>query len=142
MLSTDGVANNLESGLLFKNGKMSLRQEVAGSECLGVTMDRPFDVRNYPTQTPTFYFSGDLDPATPPWQADYHYANNLYADRTLVRILGGGHGPLYLNEGPACSKAVFAAIGEQPTALSTVLKSPVCYFPFRIQTQTAIQRSK
>jgi pimeloyl-ACP methyl ester carboxylesterase len=119
-VSVDGATSGSE--IVLMNGQMILSAN-EGTECSGLSIDHPYDVRDFPVQTKTYYFSGDHDPATPTWQANYHFDYNTGADRVLVRIKGGGHNSLVLNEGAACAKLVFAAIGENPSGLQSALSS-------------------
>lgn len=61
--------------------------------CDGLTMSTPFDSARWQSPAPLYYFSGGLDPATPPFQADYHFAHQR-GPRTLVRVARGGHAAL------------------------------------------------
>ena len=69
-----------------------------GEMCTGLALDDPFDVRNYPFTAPTYYVTGTRDPNTPPWQADYHFANHVAA-RTMLVVPGGGHNSMGYNLG-------------------------------------------
>lgn len=77
--------------------------------CAGIEPGPLFDAERYPLRSPIYYFSGALDPATPPFQARYHFERQRRAPRTLVTLPRGGHLALSLNLGD-CSQGVWEAI--------------------------------
>lgn len=79
--------------------------------CDGIRFEQAFDAAAHPIRTPIYYFSGALDPATPPVQARYHFAHQTKAARTFVSLKNGGHLPLSLNMGD-CNSGVWQAIAK------------------------------
>jgi len=54
-------------------------------------MDRPFDSSDFQVGAPVYYFTGEFDPATPEWQAQYHFERQHSGPRTLVAVKNAGH---------------------------------------------------
>jgi pimeloyl-ACP methyl ester carboxylesterase len=80
--------------------------------CDGVSLDRPFDSANYQISAPIYYFSGLEDPATPPFQARYHFENQkTVGQRTLVTIKDGGH-QAFSNTLGDCTTPIWRAIAS------------------------------
>lgn len=91
--------------------------------CNGERLDRPFDSARFQISAPVYYFSGLEDPATPPFQARYHFEHqkSSKSQRTLVTILNGGHQALS-NTLADCITPIWRSItsgdsGEFDTAL-------------------------
>lgn len=82
--------------------------------CSGLTLDRGFDAKKYPVKSPLYYFSGDLDPVTPPAQARYHFDSQT-GPRTLLTVHQGGHQPLSVNMGD-CSPEIWRALATGITS--------------------------
>lgn len=59
--------------------------------CGNLPMDRSFDSFEFQIQAPIYYFMGELDPATPEWQARYHFSKQLSLPRTIVSVKNAGH---------------------------------------------------
>lgn len=74
----------------LKDGRLTRNQRRL---CGELSLTTPFDSARWPSPAPLYYFSGGLDPATPPWQADYHFAHQK-GPRTLIRVSRGGHAAL------------------------------------------------
>lgn len=90
--------------------------------CDGEALDRPFDAGNYPVSAPIYYFSGREDPATPPFQARYHFETQK-AQRTLVSIANGGHQALSNTLGD-CVTPIWRAIAHNDSdEFDSALKS-------------------
>ena len=79
--------------------------------CKGISFENAFDSSAHSIRTPIYYFSGALDPATPPAQARYHFSHQRKAPRTFVALSTGGHLPLSLSMGD-CNTGVWKAIAK------------------------------
>lgn len=64
--------------------------------CDGLALSAPFDASAWQSPSPLYYFSGELDPATPPWQARYHF-DHQRGPRTLVQVARGAHAALSIS---------------------------------------------
>lgn len=107
----------------FAQGRLVPR---APGFCAGIEPGPLFDAARHPLRSPIYYFSGALDPATPPFQARYHFERQAGAPRTLVTLPKGGHLALSLNLGD-CSQGVWDAINAHKPlapALSSCSASP------------------
>lgn len=79
--------------------------------CRGLSIDRPYDVKDWKITAPIYYFVGGKDPSTPPNQGAYHFRSEPGADRTFVRIPEGGHSALSSSLAD-CEPAIFASIAQ------------------------------
>ncbi len=57
------------------------------------TLVNPFDSANYSITAPIYYIQGGRDPATPLWQAQYHFSTQIHAARHLLIIPEAVHEP-------------------------------------------------
>ncbi len=81
--------------------------------CSGIAYSNPYDAGNWLVEAPIFYFVGENDPATPVWQAEYHFTKQTKTARFLTIIgEGAGHAPLsatlYFADG--CGKKVLESV--------------------------------
>jgi hypothetical protein len=61
----------------------------------GLTLDHPYDARNFPLHTPIYYVAGQDDPLTPYARAAYDFTVQTLAQRTFILLgTGAGHDPL------------------------------------------------
>ena len=90
--TTDGLDVVLEAGRLVPAPGQ-------GSMCTDLSLTTPFDVRRFPSSTKTFYITGERDPNTPAWQGDYHMANHITAERTMLFVPDAGHNAMGYNLG-------------------------------------------
>ena len=117
-IPSDNVDVVLDHGLLVPSPRV-------GTLCTGLALDAPYDAATDRIVVPSFYFVGDLDPATPKLQSDYHFAANTASRRTRVTIKGGGHLPLHFNlatDPEPCALAIVGAVatgGDLAAALGT-----------------------
>ncbi|MCX6110906.1 MAG: alpha/beta hydrolase, partial [Proteobacteria bacterium] len=96
------VVVSMKSDFILKSGSLLLADgDVCGDLRLG---NDKYDAAKWPTSSPIYYFSGGRDPATPPWQAQYHFDVQLQAQRHLVRIPTAGHNPFQINLSDCLSK--------------------------------------
>jgi pimeloyl-ACP methyl ester carboxylesterase len=56
-----------------------------------------FDARDWQIPGNLIYFVGEHDPATPSWQAEYHFESQSRATRYMIQVPGGGHRSLQFN---------------------------------------------
>jgi|GEM_PF-1954157 len=101
----------------FEKGVLSIDR--SDDVCAGLPLSRPFDAAAHPFRYDTYYFQGGTDPATPPWQGQYHASVNTRAKRTVVVATRAGHNPLSLSMND-CRQKVWEAI-DTKTALDAVL---------------------
>jgi len=117
-IPSDNIDVVLDHGLLVPSPRV-------GTLCTGLTLDAPYDAATDRIVAPSFYFVGELDPATPKLQSDYHFAANTGSPRTRVTIRGGGHLPLHFNlatDPEPCALAIVGAVatdGDLAAALAT-----------------------
>ena len=83
---------DLYPGLDLKDGELI----TDGANACGIsqTPRRRFDTADWPLTVPIVYFQGEHDPATPLWQARYHFAHQSQAPRYFVRIDQAAHAAL------------------------------------------------
>jgi len=81
------------------------------SFCQGIKPGPLYDSAKAKLKSPLYYFSGALDPSTPPSEARYHLEHQPSSSRTLVRVPRGGHLALSLNLSD-CAPALWEAIAE------------------------------
>ena len=69
---------------------------VAGANACGDhrVVRRRFNAADWPVDTSIVYFQGEHDPATPLWQAHYHFEHQPQAPRYFVRIDRAAHAAL------------------------------------------------
>jgi pimeloyl-ACP methyl ester carboxylesterase len=117
-LPEDNVDVVLDHGLLVPTPRL-------GSLCTGLTVDDPFDTAAEQMVVPSVYFLGELDPATPKLQSDYHFDHNTHSPRTRVTFKAAGHLPVHfnlVNDPEPCALAVVTAAatqGDLAAALAT-----------------------
>lgn len=70
---------------------------VEGNVCEKFQLDHPYDSAQYQIRAPLFYFSGEDDPATPKYQAEYHYSNQHNTKKYFVSVPKGSHNSFSLN---------------------------------------------
>lgn len=101
----------------FVNGDL-----VASSDrlCGKIPLSRPYDSAAYQIKAPIYYFSGNLDPATPPAHANYHFENQK-GPKTLISVMNGGHQALSGNL-MDCANEVWRAIEKNESLLSALSK--------------------
>lgn len=109
--------------------KGHLRQIPDADLCAGLPMDHPFDAGAWQIPSPIYYFSGELDPVLPPWQAQYHFDSQYLAPKTWVRVQGATHAPLRtaLDD---CEDPIWRKIFEGKTDFESL--QPVCRFKFQV----------
>jgi len=69
----------------------------AGIDCKDIPLSDGYAATAWPVHVPIYYYSGTVDPNTPPWQAQAHFDAQTAAPRQLVRVVGGGHNARALN---------------------------------------------
>lgn len=128
-------ASNID--VVLKDGNLMSNPDL-GTLCTGFQVDAPFDVADYPYSAPTYYFLGEVDPATPLWQGNYHFENNLASPRTLVTVAFGGHAPLHHNfasDSEPCTLHIVESIAHGGTDLDDALAS--CRRPSTVERREA-----
>lgn len=124
-LTCHELADNDFNGLTLVNGEVA----VTSSDCGDVDLDRPYSAADWPISVPIYYLSGTADPNTPPWQAQFHFASQTKARRTLVHVDRAGHNPFggNLAGDGTCLLPLWAAIdtGENFEQAITACKWPV-----------------
>lgn len=104
---------------VFEKGELKLDR--SKFICGPLRLTAPFDSAKLSTPYRTYYFSGTHDPATAPWQGEYHFANNTRAQRTHVSLMRAGHNPINGNLGN-CKQQVWSSIAGDGTDLEDALK--------------------
>jgi hypothetical protein len=94
-------------GELKDGGLASCDQYVTASEI------NPYDSKNYQIKAPIFYVGGGNDPATPPWEALYHYQHQELAKKYWMSAANASHAPLN-KELAACSGNFWNSIVSDP----------------------------
>jgi len=72
-------------------------------------LTQPFDSARWAFTSPVYYFSGEMDVATPLWQAEYHLLHHSMAPRWWIRIPDGGHGSIP-GRLMSCAKIIWTSI--------------------------------
>jgi len=117
--------------VVFRRGKLVRNSAEEGTKCNGLRVTAPYDSAKLQFGAKVYYFVGDSDVATPPWQGAYHYDNHR-GPAVKVTIKAGGHNPLRLDQG-SCAPQVMASIATGGADLSTVLTS--CPQPVQVATK-------
>ncbi|MBX3196568.1 MAG: alpha/beta fold hydrolase [Labilithrix sp.] len=110
-LTSDLPADNVD--VVLEGGEIVKAPDV-GTLCEGFELERPFHVRDHLYPFRTYYFIGDHDTATPPWQGKLHFDTLATADRVEIVVEGAGHLPLMRHLapcGPSLVEAVAAGQG-------------------------------
>jgi len=79
--------------------------------CADQAVDAAFAAADWPVTVPIYYYSGTADPATPPWQADAHFAAETGAPRHLMRLARAGHNAFSVNLDD-CKPALWQAMAS------------------------------
>jgi pimeloyl-ACP methyl ester carboxylesterase len=103
---------------LFSHGQLVPNPGDPGSGCDGIPA-APYDSAQHQFSTKVYFFAGDSDPNTPPWQVDYHFQNH---EGHAVRVVTerGGHLSLQLNQF-LCASDVLTSIAAGGADLGDVL---------------------
>jgi len=72
-----------------------------------------YDSAKYQLSSPTTYIVGADDPATPVWQARYHFDHQYNAKKYWISVPDGGHAPLD-KELSNCSTNFWVALAKEP----------------------------
>jgi pimeloyl-ACP methyl ester carboxylesterase len=110
-LTSDLPEDNVD--VVLEDGEITKAPDV-GTLCRGLEIERPFHVRDHLYPFRTYYFLGEHDTATPPWQGKLHFDTLTTADRVEVVVKGAGHLPLsrHLDPcGPSLVEAIAAGKG-------------------------------
>lgn len=106
----------------FKNGDLVISDLKL---CQGIKFDKAYDSRKYQSKIPIYYFSGGLDPITPPAQAKFHFDGQI-GPRTFISVPRGGHAALSVNLSD-CSENIWnSLLNRKLGSLKQALGS--CYF--------------
>lgn len=92
----------------FSGGKI-VPDYVSEDACRDTALTQPIDVKAWPFQGTIYYFSGQQDPATPPYMAKYHFDNQPLARKYLIEVQEGGHNSLKVNLSD-CAGKIWAEI--------------------------------
>lgn len=109
------------SEFLFARGRIVRNSAKEGTGCGKLKMTQPFDSANFQFSAKTYYFSGENDVNTPPWQADYHYSNHR---GSAVHVLSkdSGHNS-FQSEQLACAPVLLENIAQGGLDLAKALST-------------------
>ena len=108
--------------LKYEKGKFVTRFSDETEEyCDGITLNR-FDAKSYSIRVPIYYLEGEMDPATPVFQARYHFDSQPRARRFYIQISEAGHGPLNLSLGD-CSDSIWQSIGNRGEGIKLAISN-------------------
>jgi pimeloyl-ACP methyl ester carboxylesterase len=100
--------------------------------CTGTTLNRAFDAKNFKVKSPIYYFSGGLDPVTPPAHARYHFDSGA-SHRTLISIPQGGHTAFSTNLSDCSSDVWLGFLASDQSQVKKALKS--CSLPSIVESK-------
>lgn len=108
-------------GSILHNGKLVRNTpRLCGKKGLSFNGDK-YNNAQWPVKAPIYYFEGANDPATPLWQAEYHFTSQPAAkNKHMVVIPKAGHNPLELSL-TDCIKDIWRAV-DQTSTLEMALK--------------------
>jgi hypothetical protein len=118
-LADTSPADDLD--VVFSQGQLVRNVAENGTKCAGLHVTTPYDSAQLQFAAKLYDFIGSNDPATEPWQGDYHFEHHQ-GRATRVITSGGGHESLQLNQAP-CAPAVLASIAAGGADLQQVLLS-------------------
>lgn len=110
--------NGQDVSVVLENGKLSID---TNHGCNEKFLTRPFDARDWRSQSPIYYIQGSDDPSTPLPQAVYSYDQQTRSQRAMIVIPGGGHGTAETDLG-SCYLDILKQIGSNQPKLEEVLK--------------------
>lgn len=90
--------------------------------CGDMALTDPIDVKDWPFHGTIYYFSGETDPATPPYMAKYHFNNQTFAKKILIQVKDGGHNALKVNLAD-CASPIWSAILKSDERIADTLKT-------------------
>lgn len=99
-------------------------------------MTHPFDSAKWAFTSPVYYFSGEIDVATPMWQAEYHLLHHSMASRWWIKIPDGGHGSI-AGRLMSCAKNIWASIAKASDLQHNQLAFCERDLPISVQHYTA-----
>lgn len=109
---------SFEGETVLKEGKII---STGKNLCDGYSFNNPFDSLSYYISTPTIYFQGEADPASPLWQAQYHFKSHGAAARTFIQVEQVGHEPLQNALSP-CKLQLWDSISDGGESLLQTLQ--------------------
>jgi pimeloyl-ACP methyl ester carboxylesterase len=122
-------ANDLDP--IFASGQLVRNAAQEGTKCGDIHVTAPYDSAGFQFATPAYYFVGEVDVATPPWQGAYHYDNH-HGPAVRVTTQEGGHLSLQLDQ-QLCASDVLGSIAGGGDDLPVVLQT--CPLPVEITTE-------
>jgi hypothetical protein len=120
-------ANDMD--IVFQAGHLVRNRAEEGTKCAGLHVTNPYDSAKLQFAAKTYYFLGENDVATPPWQGVYHYEHH---EGSAVKVVTskGGHNSLRFNQ-DGCASNVMQSIANGAADLDAVLAT--CPLPVTVE---------
>jgi pimeloyl-ACP methyl ester carboxylesterase len=120
-------ANDMD--IVFQAGHLVRNRAEEGTKCAGLHVTNPYDSAKLQFAAKTYYFLGENDVATPPWQGVYHYEHH---EGSAVKVMTskGGHNSLRFNQ-DGCASNVMQSIANGAADLDAVLAT--CPLPVTVE---------
>lgn len=117
--------------IVFKAGHLVRNKAEEGTKCKELHVTNAFDSAKLQFSAKTYYFLGENDVATPPWQGTYNYEHH---NGSAVKVITakGGHNSLRYNQ-EACTPKVMASIANGGADLEAVLAT--CPLPVSVESK-------
>jgi pimeloyl-ACP methyl ester carboxylesterase len=115
--------------VVFQAGHLVRNKAEEGTKCAELHVTNPFDSAKLQFSAKTYYFLGENDVATPPWQGAYHYEHHQGSAMKVVTSKGG-HNSLRFNQ-DGCASNVMQSIANGGADLETVLST--CPLPVTVE---------
>lgn len=116
---------------VFVAGQLVRNAAQEGTKCGDIHVTSPYDSAGFQFATRAYYFVGQVDAATPPWQAEYHYDHHQ-GPAVRVTTHEGGHLSLQLDQ-QLCASDVLVSIAGGGDDLPLVLAT--CPLDVDVTTQ-------
>ena len=115
--------------VVFRAGHLVRNTAEEGTKCKELHVTNPFDSAKLPFSAKVYYFLGENDVATPPWQGNYNYEHHV-GSAVKVTTSKGGHNSLRFNQ-QECTPKVMASIAAGGSDLEAVLAT--CPLPVSVE---------
>jgi pimeloyl-ACP methyl ester carboxylesterase len=107
--------------VMFANGHLVRNQAQEGSLCRHLRVTAPFDALATQFPARVYYFVGEDDVATPPWQSAYAHDNNE-DNSTRVLVKTAGHSSLSVSQ-RACAPALLTSMAASGAHFAQLLST-------------------
>lgn len=115
--------------VVFFAGHLVRNKPEEGTKCRELHVTDPYDSAKLQFNTKVYYFIGDQDVATPPWQGNYHFQNHEGSAVSLITTKGG-HNSLEFNQA-RCAPTLMQSIADGGSDLEAAIAT--CPLPISVE---------